>query len=86
MVKTDFIVVVNLPPQGSQNPEDYVEYLHNSGCDDALIDTTEFGVIALNFSRKRASTQESLESGLLNSLSGIRGGSIKSFTWFREKI
>ncbi|MBW4639969.1 MAG: DNA-binding protein [Gloeocapsa sp. UFS-A4-WI-NPMV-4B04] len=63
MNEYDFTLKFNL--QNSQtDPNDYVEQLHESGCDDALIGVGEKGRIALNFIRQASSAYEAIKSAI----------------------
>lgn len=53
--------------QDSQlNPNDYVEVLHENGCDDALIGTGRQGCIALNFIREAPSAYEAVSTAIID--------------------
>jgi hypothetical protein len=63
MNEYDFTLKFNL--QNSQAvPNDYVEQLHESGCDDALIGVGKKGSIALNFIRESSSAYEAISSAI----------------------
>ena len=46
------------------DPNDYIEELHESGCDDALIGLGKKGCIALNFIREASSAYEAISSAI----------------------
>ncbi|WP_404789058.1 DNA-binding protein [Altericista sp. CCNU0014] len=46
------------------DPNDYIEQLHESGCDDALIGIGKKGYIALNFMREASSAYEAISSAI----------------------
>lgn len=46
------------------DPNDYIEQLHESGCDDALIGVGKKGCIALNFIREASSAYEAVSSAI----------------------
>jgi len=46
------------------DPKDYIEQLHESGCDDALIGIGKKGCIALNFIREASSAYEAISSAI----------------------
>ena len=51
--------------QNSQtDPNDYIERLHESGCDDALIGIGKKGCIALNFIREASSAYDAISSAI----------------------
>jgi hypothetical protein len=63
MKEYDFTLKFNL--QNSQaDPNNYVEQLYESGCDDALIGVGKKGCIALNFTREASSAYEAISSAL----------------------
>jgi hypothetical protein len=63
MNEYDFTLSFNL--QDSQiEPNDYIEQLHENGCDDALIGIGKKGCIALNFIREASSAYEAISSAI----------------------
>jgi hypothetical protein len=63
MNEYDFTLKFNL--QNFQaDPNDYIEQLHESGCDDALIGVGKKGYIALNFIREASSAYEAISSAI----------------------
>jgi len=63
MNEYDFTLKFDL--QNSQvDPNDYIEQLHESGCDDALIGVGKKGFIALNFIREASSAYEAISSAI----------------------
>ncbi len=65
MKEYDFTLKFNL--QNSQdNPDIYVEKLHEGGCDDALIGVGRKGYISLNFIREASSAYEAVSSAIAN--------------------
>jgi hypothetical protein len=51
--------------QDSQiDPNDYIEQLHENGCDDALIGIGKKGCIVLNFIREASSAYEAISSAI----------------------
>ena len=63
MNEYDFTLKFNLQNYQS-DPNDYVEQLHESGCDDALIGVGKKGCIALNFIREASSAYEAIKSAI----------------------
>jgi hypothetical protein len=65
MNEYDFTLSFSL--QDSQiDPNDYIEQLHENGCDDALIGVGKKGYIALNFIRDASSAYEAISSAIAN--------------------
>jgi hypothetical protein len=63
MNEYDFTLKFDL--QNSQvDPNNYIEQLHESGCDDALIGVGKKGCIALNFIREASSAYEAISSAI----------------------
>ena len=48
----------------SSNPENYIDSLNASGCDDALVGIGQTGRIALNFTRESMSANKAISSAL----------------------
>ncbi len=70
MKKFEFTLKFNL--QGTLlNPNDHVDALYASGCDDALVGVGHEGSIALDFIREAQSATEALGSAILNVKSAI---------------
>ncbi len=55
----------------SLDPNDHLEKLHDSGCDDALVGTGKTGSIALDFIREADSAFDAINSALQNVKSAI---------------
>jgi hypothetical protein len=65
MNEYDFTLKFHL--QNSQvDPNDYIEKLYESGCDDALIGIGKKGYIALNFIREASSAYEAISSAIFD--------------------
>ncbi len=63
MNEYDFTLKFSL--QNSQtDPNDYIEQLHQNGCDDALIGVGKKGCIALNFIREASSAYAAISSAI----------------------
>lgn len=63
MNEYDFTLKFSLPDVGT-SPENYVEALIATGCDDALIGIGQQGRIALNFMREAETAMEAVQSAI----------------------
>jgi len=63
MKEYDFILKFDLKDP-ELNPEIYIELLHESGCDDALIGIGQKGYIVLNFIREALSSSQAITKAI----------------------
>jgi hypothetical protein len=75
MKEYDFTLKFNLQDPEAK-PDDYVEMLYASGCDDALIGVGKTGCISLNFIRKSSSAYEAISSAISDVKSVIKNATL----------
>lgn len=68
----DFILKFNLPDHDA-DPEQFVEALYESGCDDASVGIGQQGRIALNFIRQSESALDAISSAISDVKKAIPG-------------
>lgn len=71
----EFILKFKLPV-GGENPEEWLDRLFESGCDDATVGTGKQGSIALDFSREAATSDEAVRSAIENVMQAIPGAQL----------
>jgi hypothetical protein len=67
-----FMLNFTLPDPGG-DPEQYLDALHEAGCDDAAVGVGQSGMIGLDFTRAARSAEDALRSAVDNVRAGIPG-------------
>ena len=63
----DYTFILNFAlPDRNDDPEQYLDALYASGCDDAAVGIGQFGMVGLDFTRAAASAEDAIGSALEN--------------------
>ena len=72
MSEYEFTLTFSLPGE-DDNPEQYLDALYESGCDDAVLGTGQPGTIGLDFVREAESAEDAVRSAIANVEAAIPG-------------
>jgi len=63
-------------PGGKDDPEQYLDALYESGCDDAAVGIGQFGMIGLDFTRAARCADDAIRSAVENVRTAIPGAAL----------
>lgn len=75
MSEYEFTLTFSLPGE-NDDPEQYLDSLYESGCDDAVLGTGQPGTIGLDFVREAASAEDAVRSAIANVEAAIPGAEL----------
>jgi len=75
MSEYEFTLTFSLPGE-DDNPEQYLDALYESGCDDAVLGTGQPGTIGLDFVREAESAEDAVRSAIANVEAAIPGAEL----------
>lgn len=75
MSEYEFTLTFSLPGE-DDNPEQYIDVLYESGCDDAVLGTGQPGTIGLDFVREAESAEDAVRSAIANVETAIPGAEL----------
>jgi len=76
MSEYEFTLTFSLPGE-DDNPEQYLDALFESGCDDAVLGTGQTGSIGLDFVREAESAEDAVRSAIANVETAIPGAELE---------
>ena len=73
----DYTFVLNFAlPGGQDDPEQYLDALYESGCDDAAVGVGQHGMVGLDFTRAARSAEDAIRSAVANVRTAIPGATL----------